>query len=39
METFLAEARKMFGDDAKQNGTAAKERKEKKPRMDTNERE
>jgi DNA-binding transcriptional LysR family regulator len=42
MEAFLAEARKMFGNDAKQNGTAVKERrerKERKPRMDTNERE
>jgi DNA-binding transcriptional LysR family regulator len=37
MEAFLAEARKMFGNDAKQNGIAAKERREKKPRMNANE--
>jgi DNA-binding transcriptional LysR family regulator len=39
MEAFLAQARKMFGNDPKQNGITAKERKEGKPRMDTNERE
>jgi DNA-binding transcriptional LysR family regulator len=40
MEAFLAQARKMFGNDPNQNGIAAKgrrERKEGKPRMDTNE--
>src|SRR5246127_5435806 len=37
MEAFLAQARKMFGNDAKQNGIAAKERREKKPRMNANE--
>ena len=39
MEAFLAEARKMFGNDAKQNGVATKERRERKEKKTANAHE